>query len=132
LAADPRFAPILSLAGRTAQPALPSISYRIGGFGGSEGLARWLAAERIEAMVDATHPFAAHISENAVTAARGCRVPLASIVRPAWTAQAGDRWISVESAQAAAQALGLRPARVLLTIGRRDLAAFKRHRCIAT
>lgn len=125
LAGDPRFAPILSLAGRTAQPTLPSISYRIGGFGGSAGLARWLAAERIDVIVDATHPFATHISENAVTAARGCRIPLASIVRPAWTAQAGDRWLMVESAQAAAQALGLRPARVFLTIGRSELAAFK-------
>jgi len=122
---DARLDPTLSLAGRTAQPTLPSISYRIGGFGGSEGLARWLAAERIEAIVDATHPFAARISENAVTAAHASRIPLASIVRPEWTAEAGDRWTMVDSADAAARALGTKAARVFLTIGRRDLAAFK-------
>lgn len=125
LAGDLRFAPMLSLAGRTAQPALPSIAYRIGGFGGSDGLVRWLMAERIAAIVDATHPFAARISENAVAAAHGSRIPLASIVRAPWTAQAGDRWMLVESAAAAACSLGARPARVFLTIGRRDLAAFK-------
>ena len=125
LSDDPRFAPTLSLAGRTAQPALPGTSYRIGGFGGSEGLARWLADQRIDAIVDATHPFAARISENAVVAARETRIPFASIVRPAWIAQAGDRWTMVESAESAARALGARPARVLLTIGRSELAAFK-------
>jgi precorrin-6A/cobalt-precorrin-6A reductase len=82
-------------------------------------------AERIEAMIDATHPFAARISQNAVAAAHSSRISLGSIVRPPWTAQAGDRWMSVESAQAAACSLGARPARVFLTIGRRELAAFK-------
>src|SRR5579872_5498565 len=39
LAGDARFAAQLSLAGRTAAPALPTGDYRIGGFGGVAGLA---------------------------------------------------------------------------------------------
>jgi precorrin-6A/cobalt-precorrin-6A reductase len=125
LASDERFASTLSLAGRTAEPALPDISYRIGGFGGSDGLARWMRDERIAAVVDATHPFADSISANAVNAARAVGVPLASVVRAPWERQANDRWIEVDDVEGAAKALGDKPRRVFLTIGRSELAAFK-------
>ena len=70
IAKDKRFEPTLSLAGRTASPAASPIPCRIGGFGGWEGLAAWLKTEGIGALVDATHPFAARISANAVRAAQ--------------------------------------------------------------
>ncbi len=124
LAGDPRFLPILSLAGRTAAPVLPPVAVRIGGFGGVAGLAEWLRAERIAAVVNATHPFAARISDNAVAAAGITATPLLRVLRPAWTPTAGDAWQEVPDMAAAARALGPVPRRVLLTVGRQDLAPF--------
>jgi precorrin-6A/cobalt-precorrin-6A reductase len=114
----------LSLAGRTASPAAQPAPVRIGGFGGARGLAAHLAAERIDALIDATHPYAAIISANAVQAAGAARVPLLALRRPAWVAVAGDRWIEVDDTHAAVQALGAAPCRVFLALGRNEVAAF--------
>ncbi|MFE4513831.1 cobalt-precorrin-6A reductase [Kitasatospora sp. NPDC056783] len=114
-----------SLAGRVAQPRLPAGEVRIGGFGGPEGLADWLRDERVDAVVDATHPFAAGISRNAALAAAATGVPLLVLRRPGFTRVDGDRWIPVPSlAAAAAELLPRRGERVFLTIGRQGLAAF--------
>ena len=67
----------LSLAGRTAAPAAQPVPVRIGGFGGAQGLADYLSAERIDALIDATHPYAAVISANAAAAAAAAGVPIA-------------------------------------------------------
>jgi precorrin-6A/cobalt-precorrin-6A reductase len=114
----------LSLAGRTANPAAQSVPVRIGGFGGAEGLAAYLANERIDALIDATHPYAAIIAANAAQAARAAGVPLLALRRPAWVAVAGDRWIEVADARAAMQMLGDAPRRVFLALGRNDIAPF--------
>jgi precorrin-6A/cobalt-precorrin-6A reductase len=87
-------------------------------------LARYLAAERIAALIDATHPFAVEISRNAVEAARATATPLLTILRPQWEPAPGDCWLPVPDMPAAAAALGNAPRRVLLTIGRQDLAPF--------
>ena len=108
----------------TASPAIPPIPYRIGGFGGWEGLAAWLKAEGVSAMVDATHPFAARISANAVRAAEATGVAFASLIRPAWTREDGDQWIAVPSPEAAAAALGPVPRTIFLATGRLELPAF--------
>ena len=106
LAGDPRFEATLSLAGRTSAPRPQPLATRIGGFGGIEGLARFLSEQAIAAVIDATHPYADQISANAVGASSQTGVPLASLVRPAWQAQAGDRWQVVSDAADAAMALG--------------------------
>lgn len=124
LAGDARFHATLSLAGRTRAPVLPPIAYRIGGFGGVAGLAAYLRAGQIDALVDATHPFAARMSSNACGAALLTGVPLLRINRPEWQQTAGDRWTMVPDMAAAARALGEIPQRVLLTIGQQDLAPF--------
>lgn len=124
LVRDARFEPVLSLAGRTRAPVPPPIPWRIGGFGGASGLAAFLRAERIDALLDATHPFAARMSGNACEAAALTGVALLRINRPAWRRQAGDRWTEVADMAAAAHALGTVPLRVLLTIGQQDLAPF--------
>lgn len=124
LAGDERFAPLLSLAGRTRAPSLPPISHRIGGFGGVDGLVRWLAEFDAEALVCATHPFAEQMRRHAVEAARRSAVPLLMLERPAWMPGPGDRWIEVADMAAAVPALGDAPRRVLLTIGQKDLAPF--------
>ena len=125
LSNDARFAPIFSLAGRTAKPVLPPVAHRIGGFGGAQGLADWLRAESIDAIVDATHPFAARISANAAAAARQLGLPLLFLQRPPWRQEDGDNWTRVGDMAQAAAALGEQPARVFLGIGRQEVAAFK-------
>lgn len=126
LAGDARFEATLSLAGRTSAPKPQPIETRSGGFGGTEGLARWLRDNATDAVIDATHPYADQISANAVAACRNTGVPLASVVRAAWQQRAGDRWQIVPSTEAAADALGATPRRVLLTLGRLELDAFVR------
>jgi precorrin-6A/cobalt-precorrin-6A reductase len=114
---------MLSFAGRTTSPRAP-IPFRIGGFGGVGGLAAYLEAERIDVLVDATHPFAGQISRHAAIAAAGANIPLFVLSRPAWVAQPGDHWIDAADMAAAAAALGRERKRVFLTIGRLQLDAF--------
>ncbi len=115
---------ITSLAGRTRRPVTPSGRVRIGGFGGDAGLVDYMREQRIDLLIDATHPFAAHISFHAATAAHACGLPHLLLVRPAWEPIAGDHWIAVESIAAAVSILPSVAQRVFLTIGRQDLAAF--------
>lgn len=115
---------VSSLAGRVSAPALPAGEVRIGGFGGPEALAAWIAAEGVGSVVDATHPFAARITASALRAAPLAGVPLLLLRRPGWTAGRGDDWRRVPSVPAAAGALGALPGPVLLTTGRGGLAAF--------
>lgn len=122
--AQARVDAIFSYAGRTLHPRPQPLPTRIGGFGGAEGLAAFLKAESITHVVDATHPFAARISANAVAACAACHVPLISLERPAWRARPGEDWIHVADEDAAAAALPKKPARIFLAIGRQRLDAF--------
>lgn len=116
----------LSLAGRTATPAALPVPVRIGGFGGAEGLAGYLLAERIDILIDATHPYAAVISANAAHAAQTAGVPLIAFRRAPWQSVAGDRWTEVADMGAAVDALGAAPRRVFLALGRKEVAPFER------
>src|SRR5271167_2246771 len=86
----------LSLAGRTAAPVPHAVPIRVGGFGGAAGLADYIASERIGALIDATHPYANIISENAAAAAHQTGVAFMALRRPPWTAVGGDRWTEVD------------------------------------
>ena len=124
LAGDTRFAATLSLAGRTSEPKPQPIATRTGGFGGVEGLIHYLGTQRIDAVIDATHPYADRMSANAVAACMRSGVPLASLVRAPWPRQAGDLWQDVPSTEAAALALGSARKRVFVTVGRQELPVF--------
>ena len=116
---------VSSLAGRVSNPALPVGAVRSGGFGGVEGLARYLVEEQVAAVVDATHPFAATISAHAVAACGQVGVPVLGLRRPGWTEGPDDRWQRVPDITAAADAVaGSAAGTVFLTTGKRDLAAF--------
>ncbi len=127
---------VYSLAGRVREPRVPpSCRVRIGGFGGPAGLAEHLRCERIDAVVDATHPFAARMTASAATAAAATGVPLLVLRRPGWLAQPGDDWRRVPSLPALTDLIDrfvpLRRGaatdpgpRVFLTTGRSDLALF--------
>ncbi|MFG1628592.1 cobalt-precorrin-6A reductase [Kribbella sp. NPDC049227] len=114
---------VSSLAGRTADARLPVGVVRQGGFGGATGLARWLHDNPVDAVVDATHPFAATMTEHAVSAAREVGVPLLVLRRPGWTP--GDRWHWADTTSAAAELLPTLGARAFLTIGRQGLDTFE-------
>ncbi|MFG1685750.1 cobalt-precorrin-6A reductase [Nonomuraea sp. NPDC049269] len=123
LAADPGVRVVSSLAGRVTNPRLPVGEVREGGFGGPEGLAAWLVAEGVDAVVDATHPFAARMTASAAVASASTGVPLLVLRRPGWQEEPGDAWQRVGSLRAAADLLP-EPARVFLTTGRRSLPVF--------
>lgn len=115
---------MLSYAGRVAHPKAQPVPTRIGGFGGAAGLADYLHAEGITHLVDATHPFAAQMSGNALTAAAATGIPLIALTRPAWTAQPGDDWRHVADIAAAVAALAGPLRSIMLAVGRMHVAAF--------
>jgi precorrin-6A/cobalt-precorrin-6A reductase len=115
---------VSSLAGRVARPRLPEGEVRIGGFGGPEGLERWLGEQHVAAVVDATHPFAERISISAALACERAGVPLLRLERPGWSERPGDRWHWVDDTASAAAAIAGLGSRVFLTTGRQGLAAF--------
>ena len=115
---------VYSYAGRTTTPVAQPLPTRTGGFGGVEGLMLWLRDNAITHVIDATHPFAAGISRNAVAASGRAGLPLIALERPAWTEQPGDRWIRAADFAAAARALPGDGSGVFLAIGRQNLAAF--------
>ncbi|UWQ36305.1 cobalt-precorrin-6A reductase [Leisingera aquaemixtae] len=115
---------VFSYAGRTAHPVSQPLPTRVGGFGGIEGFAAYLEAENITHVVDATHPFAAQMSSNAVHACEAAGVPLCAFERPAWQAGEGDQWLHTDSIEEAVNALPDTPARVFLAIGKQNLTQF--------
>jgi precorrin-6A/cobalt-precorrin-6A reductase len=121
----PRLRVTTSLAGRVARPRLPAAGQvRTGGFGGPDGMARWLRDHRVDVLIDATHPFADTISAHAARAAAVHHVPLLHVCRPGWVPVAGDDWRPVASLEEAARAVPALGSRVFLSVGRSGPAAF--------
>ncbi len=117
----------MSFAGRVERPTRQPLPQRVGGFGGAEGLAAYIRAEKISHIIDATHPFAVQMSQNAVAAAKATGVPLVALTRPAWQVEAGDQWQCVPDIAGAAAALDRPACRVMLAVGRMHLGDFVGH-----
>lgn len=115
---------IFSYAGRTDAPVQQPLPTRIGGFGGTEGLLRYITDNAITHIVDATHPFAAQMSRNAIIACAQTGAQLIALERPAWQPQPGDSWTHVPNIDTAVAALPAEPSRVFLAIGKQNLDAF--------
>jgi precorrin-6A/cobalt-precorrin-6A reductase len=115
---------IYSYGGRTRAPADQPLPTRSGGFGGVSGLADYLRREGITHVIDATHPFAAEMSRNAIAACAQTATPLLALERAPWAKTGGDRWIEVADVVSAVAALPDSRARVFLAIGRQHIAPF--------
>ncbi len=124
LAGMPEISVITSLAGRTRTPTLPRGEVRVGGFGGAAGLSAYLKENAITLLINATHPFAATMSANAVAAHQETGVRLLRLLRPAWRKQPDDTWINAPSTKAAAAICRWLGKRVLLSVGSQEVAAF--------
>ena len=110
-----------SLAGVTQNPLLPKGKVRVGGFGGVDGVRAYLEAEKIDLVIDATHPFAAKISANVVAAAG--RAQVMRLSPPCWEKQSGDNWIDVFNIAEAVKKLP-QGVRVAATVGRKEIEPF--------
>ncbi len=119
----PRVDIVSSLAGRVPDPALPVGEVRIGGFGGVDGLRRWLSENGIGAVVDATHPFAATMTAHAAAACADLGLPHVVLRRPAW--EPGGAAMVASDAEAAERVAAQGCSRVFLTTGRSGTAAFR-------
>ncbi|MGY3394653.1 precorrin-6A/cobalt-precorrin-6A reductase [Bradyrhizobium sp. USDA 3311] len=115
---------VYSYGGRTRAPADQPLPTRVGGFGGLSGLADYIRREGITHVIDATHPFAAEMSRNAVAACAETGTPLIALERTPWAKTPGDNWIEVGDVDAAVAALPELPANVFLAIGRQHIAPF--------
>ncbi|TGG93861.1 cobalt-precorrin-6A reductase [Natronospirillum operosum] len=122
--ADRGWPATFSYAGRVKALAPQPLPTRVGGFGGVDGLVRYLRDHQITHLIDATHPFAGQISTHAVRAAEQAGVPLLAFTRPPWTPEAGDHWQTVPDMAAAVAALSGPPERIMLALGRLQLPLF--------
>lgn len=112
-----------SLAGATRQPADLPCETRIGGFGGADAFLQYLQQEGFDAVVDATHPFAARISQRSAQICQQHGVPFLQMLRPAWRAAEGDNWTEVGDETKVADHIP-KGATVFLATGRQTLPGF--------
>lgn len=126
LARCPQSETIVSLAGATTAPARYPLPTRIGGFGGVEGLRRYLIENNIDLLVNATHPYADQMWRNAMEATKLAGVPMIVFHRPEWKPVEGDRWTHVRNVDSAVARLGRTRARnVFLPLGRKEIFKFE-------
>lgn len=114
---------VLSLAGATRSPAPMALPTRMGGFGGDIGFRTYLTSNHISGVLDATHPFAAKITNRTARICANMNVPYAQLLRPEWTAKAGDRWTMIDHEEQAADHI-VKGSTVFLGTGRQTLHHF--------
>ena len=124
LLADAGIDATFSYAGRTRAPVSQPLPTRIGGFGGVEGLLRYVEDAAITHVIDATHPFAAGMTRNAHAACAQLGLPLTRLERPAWHPGPEDDWTFVPGVEDLPAALPERPARIFLAIGKQHIGLF--------
>ncbi|MDV7338428.1 cobalt-precorrin-6A reductase [Terasakiella sp. A23] len=106
------------------QPELPC-NVRVGGFGGVEGMMTYIRENKIDYLVDATHPFAEKISQHAYIVANAMQLPIIVFKRPQWVAQPKDKWLEVNDMDQAVEVLSQLGATAFLTTGVKDLHRFE-------
>lgn len=115
---------IASLAGATRTPRQLSVPTRHGGFGGEEGFLRFLKDNKITAVLDATHPFANHISHRTARLCKSRGLPFCQYLRPKWSPETGDIWHDIEDETEVA-ALATKGDTIFLATGRQTLYRYE-------
>lgn len=82
---------IYSLAGLVRKTPL-NCEVISGGFSQFGGLSHYLTEQGIDLIVNATHPYAAKISEQALLSSNAANIACWRLERAPWQAQAGDDW----------------------------------------
>lgn len=124
LFAIPEVQLITALAGRTRDIAKLSGEMLRQGFDDVGGLEALLQSAKIDCIIDATHPYAATISQKAANLCKALDVQYLRYDRPPWMPEAEDIWIAVADMNGAA-AKCRNFQRIFLTIGRQELALFE-------
>lgn len=122
LVEEPQISMLASLAGATNSPQELPVPVRTGGFGGADGLAKFCQSHGIDLILDITHPFARHISRNAMEAARLADIACLAFNRPAWDLAEGGRSFDSWQEMVAAVPTG---ERVFLAGGTASIDAFR-------
>lgn len=112
-----------SLAGATRNPIDLGVPTRTGGFGGAEGFNAYLDAENITAVIDATHPFAEHITARTAKICAERDIPYLRFERAQWISRTGDSWHRADS-YADLDRLIPKGARVFVATGRQSLSHY--------
>lgn len=116
---------ITSLAGATTSTPNVAGDVRIGGFGGTDGLSTYLKEQNIDALIDATHPFATTITDHAVKACSHVGIDYLRLERPQWIVPTEADVVFVPDAAEAARLVARTSSSAFLTIGRKDLSEFQ-------
>ncbi len=82
---------IYSIAGLVRMPDVPC-EVISGGFTQFGGLETYVKTQKVDAILDVTHPFADTMSSHAVAVAKLCGIPCWRFHRPVWQQHTGDRW----------------------------------------
>ncbi len=85
-----------SLAGLVRTPDL-ACEIIVGGFRKLGGLSHYLSLNQFDLMIDATHPYAQKMSNQAVLSATETGIDVWRFHRPAWVAKDKDQWLSYQN-----------------------------------
>ncbi|WP_166415562.1 cobalt-precorrin-6A reductase [Cochlodiniinecator piscidefendens] len=114
---------LASLAGATRDPNALVVPMRSGGFGGSDGFRGFLDDFKPDVVVDATHPFAAYISQRTYDICLSRSIPYLQILRSGWTAGPKDHWHMIGHESDCEKLIPI-GATVFLATGRQTLMQF--------
>ncbi|MBT8412485.1 MAG: precorrin-6A reductase, partial [Octadecabacter sp.] len=123
LSREPYIIMTVSLARAERVPHQYGWPVRIGGWGGTEAYRHWLIREGIDAVIDATHPFATEMSQRTAKIAPELGISAVRFMRPAWMPTKNDNWTFLNVPEEAAAHMP-ENATVFLATGRRDLDRF--------
>ena len=90
----------------------------------ASGMAELIKKEGVTCVVDATHPYAAEVTENIGRACKEQNVPLLRVLRSASARPEGLSITEAASCEEAARLLGESGGNVLLTVGSKELDKF--------
>ncbi|MDF0602641.1 cobalt-precorrin-6A reductase [Psychromarinibacter sp. C21-152] len=114
---------LASLNGDTSHPAQLKLPTRIGGFGGRAGFELYLRRHSIDAVLDATHPFAVNITRRTAEVCAETGVAYAQLLRPEWEPGPGDAWTCADREEAVADLIP-EGATVFLATGPKGIGRF--------